>query len=298
MSEIEFLTNYGHICKSKKVLYIGAADGFHLPFLCGLFPEYHFILYDPAQFDAGVFSISNAEVHNCMFEDGMTDIYAKDEVLFISDIRTVPAHLRDNKKNYYEENETDYDIEEDVKINMEQQKEWHLKLKPAASLMKFRLPYKPGKTEYLSGDLYYQVWAPSTSTECRLLVVGNEMKIYDHKDFESTLFRFNVCTRFQEFETPIRVGNFPHTYDIAGELVILANYLSVINGTDLDEIPTFLGRFEIELTKFFGKSIENKTGEHRRMINKIVEQKIRGRNIRERSENNSKEKNRFENKGL
>lgn len=32
-------------------------------------------------------------------------------------------------------------------------------MNPAASMLKFRLPYEHGYTEYLDGRMYFQVWA-------------------------------------------------------------------------------------------------------------------------------------------
>jgi hypothetical protein len=256
MSEIEFLTKYGD--KNKKILYIGAAPGSHLGILCPMFPDYHFILYDPVQFDPVVETIENAEIHNCLFEDGCAELYKNQDILFISDI----SKETDGQKVYD-------DVEEEYMIN---QQKWHLLLNPTASLLKFQLPYDEGITEYLKGDIYYQIWAPATSTESRIVVVGNEMDTYDHKEYESIMFRFNICTRFQPFETQIRVGAFQHSYDIKGELEILSNYLSAKKVENMSES---LLELENKLTDFFGKSIDQKYEDIKKLFNKRLEKVLK-----------------------
>ncbi len=48
LSEIEFLLLHGD--GVKLVVYAGAAPGTHIAYLADLFPEHHFVLYDPAPF--------------------------------------------------------------------------------------------------------------------------------------------------------------------------------------------------------------------------------------------------------
>jgi hypothetical protein len=43
------------------------------------------------------------------------------------------------------------EVEENVKADMTRQMQWHMQTKPVASMLKFRLPYAAGKTEYLDG---------------------------------------------------------------------------------------------------------------------------------------------------
>jgi hypothetical protein len=301
MSEIEFLTNFGKLCDSKKVLYIGAADGQHLPLLCQLFPEYKFIFYDKAEFHPDVKDIPNAEIHNCFFEDKTVDMYAEEKVLFISDIRIVPEGFKERGKNETLDDAEEMDpyLEEYVKRDMELQKRWHLALKPVASLMKFRLPYENGTTEYLKGDLYYQVWAPSTSTEGRIVIRGDEITAYNNTEYESKLYRFNLCTRFQPFETPIKIGEIIHSYDALGELTILSNYLKEIENKTDEELHKFLNGMEVLLTRHFGKSLEDKYEEVNERFEKRLERAKKnstpGRGRGNRGRGGQYNKNRVEN---
>lgn len=47
------------------------------------------------------------------------------------------------------------EVEENVAADMTRQMNWHLQTKPVASMLKFRLPYASGKTEYLDGEMDY-----------------------------------------------------------------------------------------------------------------------------------------------
>jgi hypothetical protein len=258
LSEIEFLTNFGDM--SKTVLYVGAADGQHIIFLAGLFPEHKFILYDPVDFYEGVEDIPMVEIHKELFTlEEHVPIYVDKNVLFISDIRIIPEEYKARQQHEtVDEIDTSYDLEENVKRDMDLQMKIHLGIKPIASLLKFRLPYTPGTTEYLKGDVYYQMWSPSTSTECRLVVQGTETVIYDHTDHESRMYRFNRCTRFQLFDLPIEVPGILGSYDLLGELYVLMEYLIKVKKKSFEESPNFLKGMLVALTRFFGKSLEDK----------------------------------------
>merc|ERR1711994_541796 len=80
-------------------------------------------------------------------------------ILFISDVRTANHRKMDDEEN-------DMRIKEDH----DSQARWHHKIKPIKSMLKFRLPYHPGKTKYLKGDIHLPVWGPQSTTETRLIV--------------------------------------------------------------------------------------------------------------------------------
>ena len=48
-------------------------------------------------------------------------------------------------------------VERRVAQDMVDQMRWHRQLGPAKSMLKFRLPYQPGTTEYLDGELFLPV---------------------------------------------------------------------------------------------------------------------------------------------
>lgn len=67
-------------------------------------------------------------------------ILSKD-MLFISDIRSISSGMND------------IEIDERIIIDMNDQKRWHEIMNPRASMLKFRLPWNPGKTTYLKGKV-------------------------------------------------------------------------------------------------------------------------------------------------
>ena len=278
LEEIEFLTNFGNL--AKIVLYIGAADGRHISYLANLFNEHQFILYDPGKYDKSLFGIKNVEIHVETFTDQLAIKYSETKLLFISDIRTIPEGY--TKTICLDElDDTIDDLADNIKVDMEMQKNWYYILKPQATMLKFRLPYIPGKTEYLDGDLYYQLWAPSTSTETRLVIKGSDAKtkIYDNIEYESILYRFNRCTRIQKFPEIFEKYQIPNmidqSYDLAGEILILDNYLTSKNKNEN------IYEMILEINKYLGKNFKDKYDE------KIIEykrrlKKIQNKNIKKR----------------
>jgi cap2 methyltransferase len=229
MSEIEFLTNHGE--KSNLVVYAGAADGKHIPYLASLFPNHIFHLYDIGRYSPEVIQYAKRhhqlQVYSQLFSNSDAEKYAGKNTLFISDIRTVETV--NGKKNP--------DLEQTVPRDMELQKEWFHIMTPAAALFKFRLPYMDPDTheecyfEYLDGDLYLQPWAGATSSETRLCITSEKTKVYASRKYQNQMFRHNACTRVQWFKhdiPPKKVKGLDYCYDCTSEINILKNYLKII----------------------------------------------------------------------
>lgn len=178
LSEMEFLTKYGDLAKT--ILYVGAATGEHTVYLSQLFPNHKFILYDPREFCTGLKSCKNVELNVQFFTDADVDKYIGQDILFFCDMRN-----------------TDEEIEFETRVgtDMKLQMSWHNMMKPKMSMLKLRLPYAPGLTEYLDGEIYYQVWAPATSTELRLITNSHDTVMYDNTLVEQICFRFNWVVR-------------------------------------------------------------------------------------------------------
>merc|ERR1711865_507782 len=116
-------------------------------------------------------------------------------------------------------------------------------MRPHRSLLKFRLPYTDGVTQYLGGELRLPVWGPQTTTECRLLVKceGGEslsMEVYDHQRISEQLFYFNTVTRISIYPRPQSSEECGHVidatllaaglcrcYDCSVEVAIISAYL-------------------------------------------------------------------------
>jgi hypothetical protein len=107
-------------------------------------------------------------------QDYFTDEFAKGvaakaksdgcETLFICDVRSMDnGHKEDDRETR-------------VSADMTWQQQWVRVLRPAAAMLKFRLPYateSKGDTEtstYLDGDVFLPVWGGRTTTETRLVV--------------------------------------------------------------------------------------------------------------------------------
>jgi len=228
ISELEFLIRYypkdfDFTKKKLYILYIGSAKGTHLLYLCKLFPEFNFILVDPAHFDTRLNYLDNVKIINKYFEDSDLEEYSDKEkyenLIFISDIR------------YPNLSENDLDKQQDyVKIDMDLQKKWYLKLNPYKALLKFRLPWNKDKCEYLDGQLYLQCWAGRQSTETRLVPNG-KMKIYDNNKYEQKMYYFNKVIRRKVYgkKTKIVFNSCGHCYDCYKEFVTFYSYCKLKN---------------------------------------------------------------------
>jgi hypothetical protein len=255
----------------------------HIPFLMSLFPKHNFILYDPQPFHEKVEqallgaspTVSRLTIHRQLFGEEDMALYTERKVLMISDIRIVPDsynEMRNDRNNEtLDEMMVNSELEEYVKQDMDLQLRWHLTMAPTASMMKFRLPYEPGISTYLKGEIHYQAWAPSTSTECRLVTIGDDLCEYDHTDYESKMYRFNLCTRFQEFPLSIAVKDIAHGYDIATELHVFSEYFLNVQKKQPKEIPGYLRGIQVALNKYFEKSLKDKYDEAAAALAKRVE---------------------------
>lgn len=220
LSEIEFLTE--HSRDQDVVVYAGAAPGTHTEFLASLFPKLSFVLVDPAEFHCQ--QTDRITVLQQLFTDELAESFASLEgrLLFVSDIRAIDKQMSSRE------------VEEQVQRDMQMQQGWVQKMRPRVSMLKFRLPYEPGQTEYLAGDIYFQMFAGATSSETRLVVRCPElddeafpMVTYDHGDYEDVMYQFNTVTRVSHWKnscTDCRACVVDHCYDCAAMVHVLREY--------------------------------------------------------------------------
>ena len=225
MSEIEFLLLLQKKQKKCIVIYAGAAPGTHVKILADMFPSHTFILVDPAPFTVRP-ERGRIIILQEMFTDDLAyrlaAQYHSTLLLFISDVRSCdpdfhPEHIHNER----------------IAADMNAQARWHGILRPFKSMLKFRLPYAPGKTEYLQGDIHLPVWGPPSTTECRLVVhkhhntgTTTTTKIYDHTEQEEKMFYFNTVTRSALYPHSVDRGcGIDHCYDCTAEVAILGEYL-------------------------------------------------------------------------
>jgi hypothetical protein len=228
LSEIEFICLYFEKfpeAANVVVIYAGAAPGTHILILRDLFPAIRFVLYDPAQFDNAIYNVHGISIHQEIFTDEvcllLKDQYTDSVVLFISDIRTADTVTMSAE-----------DVEKRVACDQQMQMKWYDILNPAMAMLKFRLPWNCDTTLYLKGDIYFQAYAPLTSTETRLIVEQNAPLIeYDNKAYEEQLFHFNMYLRELYYRVAENeTGRKSMMYDAAVEHYILKKY-DTLNST-------------------------------------------------------------------
>lgn len=209
----------------KTVVYVGAANGMHLPIIADLFPELAIHAYDGAPFSDG--ARLHPRVTTFEGRDGfVTDaalptisararaahaasvVDGKDPpLLFVSDIRISPDDVAVNK-------------------DMVDQARWGVALDADMMMLKFRLPYpapdgsirvrspsahdfpagvrktsrsqtaRAGRYLYLDGIVQPQVFAPTHSTEARLIATKPySLREYDPVLYESNMNAYNAVLR-------------------------------------------------------------------------------------------------------
>jgi hypothetical protein len=221
MSEIEFLSMYAR--PGDVVLYVGAAPGTHTPVLIDLFPQLSFVLVDPAPFSAKLREGERVRLRQENFGDAVAQEYAglSERLLFLSDVRSCDPSLM--------ENET---VEAHVQQDMQAQMRWHTTMRPRRSMLKFRLPWKPGNSEYLDGQVFLPVWGPITTTEARLITPEHSTatRVYDHSEYEQQMFFFNTVGRVARYRhdvdtSPASGDGLDYCYDCTAEIHILTLFL-------------------------------------------------------------------------
>ncbi|QKF93553.1 mRNA cap-specific nucleoside 2-O-methyltransferase [Fadolivirus algeromassiliense] len=188
ISEIMFLSKIAK--KGNKVLYIGAAEGFHITKLSDMFPDLSFDLWDPRKFDLEL--RSNIKLFNKFFtdNDALQYIKEKDNLLLITDIRNIEIGKIDNTTQKGNDKIDKFIIDDNNR-----QLNWIKTINPIYSFIKFRLPYGKGKTKYFNGKIYLQCYSGLT-TETRLMTNKyDSFEEYDHTEFDEKLAYFNCFIR-------------------------------------------------------------------------------------------------------
>ena len=190
---------------------MGAAPGNHINILSKMFPNVLFILFDPAKFS--ISPTPNIIIRQEMFTDEIADLYKNYKVMLISDIR---------------ESANDPDeFERQVAQNNTQQRRWVEIMKPYSSMLKFRLPFYKGTTQYFRGNIKFQAFPPKTSAETRLIILpgssNKEIIEYSHTKHEEIMFYFNLNYRNRSFLDYNEI--FGVNYDTLRTFNILKNYI-------------------------------------------------------------------------
>lgn len=263
LAEIEFLSDaigkYIDINKVDKdwnfedkdkfiIVYVGAAPGIHIPYLCDLFTDYvseihvwdevdRFTIANSSYVKDGIIKIApklyqdeeyrsniwipsyksepvpNGKIMDGWFTDSVAgkykDIHIKDNILFVSDIR---------------DSITEDAIERDMRL----QESWVKIINPYASQLKFRLPYERyDPYTYLAGTIYTQVWARPNSTESRLISyrVNNKYNSSEYLPihYESRFAYFNTKTRTKSYNIGKVINSYYPSININSRYVDCPN---------------------------------------------------------------------------
>jgi len=227
LSEIEFLllqTQQTQLdckeeleTKEETVVYAGAASGRHITYLSELFPRVKFILIDPNSFS--ILPNDRIEIRTGEEEGFFTDETAEEfkekKILFISDIRTA---------NHYQMNHDENEAR--VVADQKAQKRWLEVMKPKAAMLKFRLPYYPGKTSYFDGKIFLPIWGPQSTTETRLMVEDpTKLRNYENTRYEEQMFHFNSEARSLCYAHDVEATGLDYCYDCRAEVEVFGRYL-------------------------------------------------------------------------
>jgi len=273
MSEIEFLTLHGRL--TQTIVYVGAADGHHIPFLAELFPNHNFILYDPAPFHETVRQFAREhptrmQIYNQLFTDeDAAGIARLGRVLFISDIRNLPEKFKRVIRKEAVPEDIQEEAEENILEDMRRQETWVFEIQPAAAMLKFRLPWDPDVAgfEYLAGDIHLQVWAGNSSSETRLISTPPyAKKIYDTRLYDDAMHYFNIHTRSTSMELLVQTvgleaaaaAGMPLSYDVCSEQLIIKRYLMDARGVDETQCSRGIRQILREINGTLGRTLSEK----------------------------------------
>jgi len=248
-SEILFISKFIEM-KPTKVLYVGAgSDGYHNSYLADMFPEIQFDLWDPGKFV--VSPKPNIKIFNKFFRNDSADKYANDvkngeKLLFMSDIRNL--EIANNRENLDK-------IDRIVIADMNDQMNWSRIIRPIASYLKFRLPYKIEKFRYFRGPVYLQPFSP-LSTEARIVVTNfDDMKMYDSIEFDEKMAYFNHVIRskkikYKKWRNIMEKYNIINNWDSAYCFHILYYYLTKTNKNNSEES---VAKLFLDIVDFYRK---------------------------------------------
>lgn len=242
---IQFLTKFWDptLVPNPVLVYAGAAPGTNIKIVSDLFPEVEMHLYDPSKFK--IKPTEKIHLYNQYFTDEDAKKWAgRKDVYFVSDIRTADyttaKDLNDNENQ----------IMNDMKMQMT----WFRIIQPVKAHLKFRLPYtggaRPPRVDYLYGHILKQPWAPQTTTESRLVPIGDKVVSWCSQLYQDQMFYHNVVIREQykylnPFDDTPRHVDTPellNDWDSVTEALIWRDYIikRAGNGGDVDIEGTVL----------------------------------------------------------
>jgi hypothetical protein len=244
-SEIEFYNKISTVYNLNDILvvYVGSGHGVHEPIIFDMFPELDFYMIDPVHYKFK-HSITANKDRFFYYQGYYTDNSYKrviewnkerhnKKIAFICDIRTSYTNTR----------EVD---EWDVFNNMLSQQKWCIQLNSVAYLLKLRFPlirrnikyeffqydipqnnntlikkfkkYRKNGFKYLKGKIMVQIYAPSESTETRLLHVRKSIdEQFDYDNYD--IFKYNFNCFYFNFIDKLKIYKYKESDQIKEHVI-------------------------------------------------------------------------------
>jgi hypothetical protein len=250
ISELQLIIENFEYIKSNnitKIIYVGSANGIHIPWLSQLCEQYLdikfvFILIDGAPFEKNVWEYkkeTNDErifIYNTIMSSKLTEKkpIGSDLLTFRDNEKVYPEfikekHLKKDNGDYEKHifisdlrvSPIEYQIEKDSQL----QTDLVTDFEPYLALLKFRIPFlntsseKNGIHTY-NGDMLWPVFGNKKTTETRLVVYGKNhpkrsfnIKFWDLDTHEKKCFYFNSITRNLYYSHNIKCPGLCHCFD-------------------------------------------------------------------------------------
>ena len=150
---------------------------------------------------------------------------------------------------------------------------WHKIIQPDFSYLKFRCPYdNPIIYKYYKGDIYLQLYAPTSSTETRILFTKNlEPYEYNSQEYQGKMLYFNRIIRPSYHKSLIKNNfYFDHCYDCTYFGYIIKNYIKkfklVSPFQKLNKNKTTIYDIMKYITKYISKYSQDKISIHNKYV--------------------------------
>ncbi len=184
------------------VIYAGAASGRHIIELARMFPGVELHLYDLVNFCPELMGVvlrttAKIYIHKQYFTDDDAHEWVKvadgRPLILISDIRSLDI----SEGSIIEQMQV-------VETNQAMQEKWATIMRPALSMLKFRLPWNDGSSIRPVKNIYFQLYPGNSSTETRLVFGPDaEEKMFSHRVYEQQMCYFNRKLRGRNYHGPL-----------------------------------------------------------------------------------------------
>lgn len=245
MNEILFLILYVEMLGNPiKVIYMGAAPGFHLIKLLKMFMFIEFDLYDPEPLHPELQQYVDENPQQVRYYPEKFDVLTCEhyvdspyDIYLITDHRDVKfnkdpiyppgSNIQELKDRHQADKEASY--MEDMKLQMEVCKV----LKPKFANLRFRPPHfyntmtikspEPAIFNYFFGTIWLMIYNDFKSTESRIVVsdYSNDSFAWNYKSYQYRLNFFNSQTRELLVKNPFSDDNTPLPYQLGNRFEIV-----------------------------------------------------------------------------